>query len=145
MIAVNRILRSMAFGMAVLLLVTSCAQEASPPAGTGNISAAELSERLENNSAPLILDVRSASEFADGHIPGAINIAHDQFTEKPDTAFAALSAGKSDEIVVHCVSGRRASAAVTALTAAGYGNVRHLEGDFQGWQAGAYPVTVPSP
>ena len=130
------------YWLAVLLL-TACSQEAEPPAviaPIGEISAAELNQRIQNNTAPLIIDVRSAEEFASGHLPGALNIAHTEFVDYPDATIALLPTAREAEIVVHCVSGRRAEITMDIIAAAGYTNINHLSGDYSGWTAGGYPV-----
>jgi phage shock protein E len=103
---------------------------------TDTITTAELAMRVESGSAPLILDVRTADEYAEAHIPGAININH---MELPDR-LAELAEHKQDEIVVHCASGRRAALAETALRDAGFADVRDLEGHMQQWIESGYPV-----
>src|SRR6185295_943495 len=42
--------------------------------GRVEVDAQTLLRQIESNAAPVILDVRSAKEFADGHVPGALNI-----------------------------------------------------------------------
>lgn len=118
----------------VALLALGC----SPPRGdsVAAIGAAELAERIQSGSAPLILDVRSEDEYASGHIPGAINIPHDALGERLDE----IRVAKSDEIVVHCHSGRRAELAEAVLLDAGYSNLLDLEGHMEGWSSGGYPV-----
>lgn len=103
---------------------------------TDTITAAELAIRVESGSAPLILDVRTAEEYAEAHIPGAINIDH---RELPDR-LAELAAYKQNEIVVHCASGRRAALAEAALRDGGFADVRDLEGHMQHWIESGYPV-----
>ena len=41
-----------------------------------------LIERIDAGDAPVILDVRTAAEYAEGHVPGAINISHDELAER---------------------------------------------------------------
>ena len=62
----------------------------------------------------LLIDVRSAEEFADGHIEGARNIPVNEI----ETAFATLP--KDKPIVVYCAVGRRAAKAAAALSSAGF-------------------------
>jgi phage shock protein E len=100
-----------------------------PPAATGAIASTELSERINSNSAPMILDVRTVNEYSEAHLPGAVLIPHDEVAAR----IAELPADKSTEIVVHCHSGRRAGIAEAELKNAGYSNVRHLEGDYAAW------------
>jgi len=100
------------------------------------ITADKLSQQIQSSQAPLILDVRSEQEFADGHIPGAMNIPHDQLGDR----LSEIDAAKSDEIVVHCRSGHRAEIAEKILINAGYSDVRDLDGHMNGWQSGGYPI-----
>jgi phage shock protein E len=94
------------------------------------ISHQELADRIEAGNPPLVLDVRSEEEFAGGHIPGAINIPHDQLEER----LAELTIEPTDEVVVHCQRGGRAETCQTILLDAGYTNVLDLEGDFGEWR-----------
>ncbi len=104
------------------------------------------SEIVERIAAPsretVVLDVRTAAEFAAGHVPGAINIPHDQVVAR----IAELAASKDAEIVVYCRSGRRSALALQALHAAGFPRLRHLDGDFLAWQSAGLPLeTAPAP
>ncbi|TDJ44577.1 MAG: rhodanese-like domain-containing protein [Gammaproteobacteria bacterium] len=134
------------FYSVIMLLVAACAQEAAPPEDTAvanviiEIPAAELYQRIETDTAPLIIDVRSSDEFAAGHLPGALNVAHSEFIDTPTESVALLPTAKDAEIVVHCVSGKRAKIAMDVISSAGYTNVSHLIGDFNGWQAAGYPI-----
>ncbi|MFM8516660.1 MAG: lipocalin family protein [Nevskiaceae bacterium] len=95
------------------------------------VTAVDLKARLSSSAnKPLVLDVRRADEFAAGHVDGALNVAHTDVVANPATA---LTAGKDAEIVLYCGSGRRASMAIEALRAAGYTNLKHLEGDYPAW------------
>ena len=64
----------------------------------------------------LVIDVRTAAEFATGHIEGAINIPY----EKTDELVAAIGSDTSKEVVLYCRSGRRSGIAVQALRQRGY-------------------------
>ena len=67
----------------------------------------------------IILDVRHADEFAEGHIPGAINIANEDIISDPP---AELS-DRDQVIYVYCRSGRRSAEAASKLAAMGYTNI----------------------
>jgi phage shock protein E len=108
-------------------------------AGPMSITAEELAEQIQLSQAPLILDVRSEEEYTDGHIPGALNIPHDQLGDR----LSEIDVAKTDEIVVHCRSGHRAGIAEEVLIEAGYSNVRDLDGHMSGWQSGGYPIERP--
>ncbi len=89
------------------------------PGGFKAIKAADVYANLndgDKTNDPLILDVRSAADYALGHVPGAINVAaKDLFTA--DT-LAKLPKGK--QIVSYCYSGQTASQATAALRLLGY-------------------------
>jgi apolipoprotein D and lipocalin family protein len=111
----------------------------SPSGAVPQMSAEALSARLAPgaaSTAPLVLDVRRAEEFAAGRVPGSRNLPHEQLVADP----ALLDAPKDAEIVVYCQSGRRANMALEALQKAGYTRLVHLEGDFPGWQSQGRPV-----
>ncbi|GEK09545.1 rhodanese-like domain-containing protein [Pseudoalteromonas peptidolytica] len=82
-----------------------------------------------------IIDVRSAAEFSDGHIKGAINIPFDEIDQHQE----ALSKLRGDTLVVYCRSGRRAGIFIKELLPKGY-KLKHLEGDMQKWQASSMPI-----
>lgn len=76
-----------------------------------------------------IVDVRTAEEFAEGHIPGAEQI------DVNDRDFMAKCRDRLDTgrtVAVYCRSGRRSKKAAAMLSAAGY-RVIELSGGFLGW------------
>ena len=102
-----------------------------------DISQAELMQRINAGNAGPILDVRTAEEFAGGHIPGAINIPHDQLGSR----LGEIGSYKDKEIVLYCRTGRRVGMAVNVLQPAGFTKLRHLEGDMAGWSGkGDLPI-----
>lgn len=114
----------------VLLLALSVACGRSVP----DIAAAELLQRISADDAPLILDVRSDAEFASGHVPGAINIPHNEVAAR-----LAELGDREGEVVVYCESGRRAARALSLLGEAGFTRLRHLSGDMAGWRGAGLP------
>lgn len=67
----------------------------------------------------LWIDVRSAQEYAEGHMAQAVNIPHDRIGAE----IADLTKDKTAEIVLYCRSGRRAELARQALAELGYVNL----------------------
>jgi len=110
----------------------ACSQE---PAAE-SISASDLDALITSGNAPYILDVRTQKEFADGHIPGAVNIPHTELENR----IAELSDQKNNTIVVHCRSGKRAATAEEILRRNGFSKVTDLEGHMLGWESGGHPV-----
>ena len=94
------------------------------------ISAAALLARIDSGAAPVILDVRSGSEFARGHVPGAKHIPFYLISRRMDEATAA----KDADIVVYCGHGPRAFVAGRALRRKGYSQVSYLTGHFSQWR-----------
>ena len=106
-------------------------------AAPADISREEV-QRLQQGKAPLlVVDVRSPEEYAAGHLPGAMNIPYDQMAVRIDELSAFRDHG---QVVLYCRSGRRVEIAAATLEEAGFGNLRHLEGDFPGWQQAGLPV-----
>ena len=68
-----------------------------------------------------VVDVRTAQEFASGHVPGALNIPYDELPRR-----AAEIGPPSTKVVLYCRSGRRSSVAFDALQKAGYANLYDL-------------------
>lgn len=92
------------------------------------VSAETLAEQL-NNDAPIILDVRSSSEYKRGHIPGAQHFPFWLSYVRADD----LNIPKADPIVVYCAHGPRASVAKHALNLHGFTNIIILDGHMSGW------------
>lgn len=98
-----------------------------------------LVERLAwGDRALVVLDVRTAAEYAEGHVPGAQNIPHTELAAR----IAELPAAQSSDIVVYCRSGARAKQALTVLDAAGFKRLFHLQGDYTRWSAEKRPVVT---
>lgn len=95
---------------------------------------------METGVAPRILDVRTAREYAAGHIPGAVHIPYHVLWRR----HAELAAGKDEPIVVTCSHGPRAGMAKLQLWALGYETVAYLEGQMSGWKRRGLPTTLPS-
>ena len=110
--------------LATLGLSTACGQE-----NFENVNVQGFSELIADTNV-VILDVRTASEFAEGHIEGAINIdqAESDFIEK---AKSTLPIDK--KIAIYCRSGRRSANAAGQLAVEGYQCV-NLKGGILAWK-----------
>ncbi len=113
-----------AFIWAVLmLLLTACAPAAQEPVYE-NITAAEAKELMDTQQNYIILDVRTAAEYAEGHIPGAVLLSHEEIAQKAHTVLT----DKDQMILVYCRSGRRSKLAAEALAELGYTDIREFGG-----------------
>ena len=98
--------------------------------GDGNraeYTSISMEEAKEMFAAPgdyIILDVRRADEFAEGHIPGAINVANEDIGDEMPSELPNL-----DQVIyVYCRSGRRSKEASSKLAALGYTNIYEFGG-----------------
>ncbi len=116
--------------LATLGLTTACAKQ-----NFENADVQEFAELIADTNV-VVLDVRSAAEFAEGHIQRAILIDQGQsdFVEK---AKATLPTDK--KIAVYCRSGRRSANAAGRLADVGYKCV-NLKGGIIAWQGANMPV-----
>ncbi len=106
-----------------LMLLPSCTSSENS-IGYKQITMSEAKKLMQTEKNYIILDVRRADEFAEGHIPGAINVANEdigtqEITKLPD---------KSQLILVYCRSGRRSKEASEKLVKLGYTNIVEFGG-----------------
>lgn len=88
------------------------------------ISQDEAMKMMKDESGYLIVDVRTPEEFAEGHIPGAINVPNEEIgIEMPD----ALP-DKDQLLLVYCRRGNRSKEASQKLADMGYTNVYEFGG-----------------
>ena len=114
----------------VLGLTTACGQQ-----NFENYDVKEFAELIADSNV-VILDVRKADEFAEGHIKGAVLI--DQFqSDFVEQAKANLPIDKT--IAVYCRSGRRSANAADKLADIGYKCV-NLKGGILAWKEANLPV-----
>ena len=114
------------FLMALLLLAGCGAQ--SEESTYRQINAEEAATMMEEESSYIILDVRTAQEYSEKHIPDAINIPNEtigteDIPELPD---------KEQLILIYCRSGNRSKQASEKLVKLGYTNVVEF-GGINGW------------
>jgi len=107
-----------------LLLLAGCAAPVDSEASYQQISMDEAIAIMESESDYIILDVRTTEEFADKHIPNAINIPNEtigteDIPELPD---------KDQLILVYCRSGNRSKQALDKLVGLGYTNIVEFGG-----------------
>lgn len=110
------------FLMALLLLAGCGAQ--SEESTYRQVNAEEAATMMEEESGYIILDVRTAQEYSEKHIPGTINIPNEtigteDIPELPD---------KEQLILVYCRSGNRSKQASEKLVKLGYTNIVEFGG-----------------
>ncbi|TDN40252.1 rhodanese-like domain-containing protein [Hymenobacter sp. UV11] len=96
-----------------------------------DITASDLHQRQQAGETPTIIDVREPWEFEESRISGSQNIPLGALPQALDD----LEELRDQEVIVHCKSGARSSAAKAFLTQQGFTNVRNLEGGIMAYQA----------
>jgi rhodanese-related sulfurtransferase len=119
--------------------IAACSSDPAPQATTGATAAAAPANGAMVDAdtfaaamvAPgtTVVDVRTPAEFAQGHLPGAVNVD----VSAPDFATRIAALDPAGSYAVYCHSGNRSAAAVAAMTGAGFTHVYHLAGGIGAW------------
>jgi rhodanese-related sulfurtransferase len=88
------------------------------------------------NAGALLVDVRSANQFKDGHINGARSVPGDQIAG----GAAALEKLKDKTLIMCCESGTASGAAARKLAQLGFKQVYNLRGGLAAWRQDNLPV-----
>lgn len=131
---------------AVLLLIASCAAMPARPSvktaktqKTGPVEAEkayDLYTGNKDNPSFVIIDVRTEKEYAEGHIPGSLNI--DFKSPGFSNTMATFDRGKT--YLLYCATSRRSEQAVSMLRDLGFLEAYHIFGGLDEWIRKGYPV-----
>ena len=116
---------------------------------------AEARGRIEENAPDqlaaqedcVLIDVRELAEYAQGHLPGAINLPRGvlEFQIHAHPAMACTTsealAVADRELVLYCRTGGRSALAADSLQALGFTRVRSLAGGLTAWRNAGHPLT----
>jgi rhodanese-related sulfurtransferase len=102
-------------------------------AAVRDIDVATLKADSEAGSVPVLVDVRTVDEFAEGHVPGAVNIPMDQLSKR------AGELDKSQDVYLICRSGGRSARAAGQLAELGFSPV-NVEGGTLAWIEAGHAV-----
>jgi rhodanese-related sulfurtransferase len=97
---------------------------------------ADVKRRMDAGEKFVLVDVREESEWAKGHLPGAIYlgkgiIERDVEARVPDTLA---------KMICYCGGGFRSALVADNLQKMGYTNVESMDGGWKGWLAAGYPA-----
>ena len=107
-----------------MLLLTGCASHVNKINGYRQVSMDQAVAIMEREKNYIILDVRTPEEFAEKHIPNAVNIPNEVIGTSEISALPT----KDQLILVYCRSGRRSKEAAEKLVGLGYTNIVEFGG-----------------
>lgn len=95
---------------------------------------ADVKRRLDAGEKFVLIDVREESEWASGHLPGAVHLAkgiieRDIEERVPDT---------NTKLILYCGGGFRSALTADNLQKMGYNNVESMDGGWKGWLAAGF-------
>jgi rhodanese-related sulfurtransferase len=103
--------------------------------GRSGISAAEATQLINRRNA-VVIDLRSAAEFSNGHLPSARQVEFAELQAK----VGSLAKNKSNPVVLVCQTGQQSHKAVRVVQDAGYAEVHVLDGGLNAWEKAGMPV-----
>lgn len=115
--------------VSALLAVAAAASAALPAVDVKQVSARQ-------SSGALLIDVREADEYAQGHVPGSTLIPLGQLAQR----LQEIARYKDKPVVLICHSGRRSEQALKLLEGAGFSAAANVEGGMIAWQKAGLPV-----
>lgn len=103
---------------------------------SGKSVSPQMAVQLMNKSGAVVLDVRSPSDYKEGHITDAINIPLADLAKR----LAELDAYRNTPIIVTCAIGQHSGMAGRQLTHEGFTQVVRLDGGISAWRGASLPV-----
>ncbi|HEU4571385.1 MAG TPA: molybdopterin-synthase adenylyltransferase MoeB [Candidatus Limnocylindrales bacterium] len=96
-------------------------------------------DALRERGDVAVVDVREASEWDQGHVPGATHISKSYIEQQIEAAVP----DRDREVVLYCAGGVRSLFAAETLQELGYTNVASMSGGFQAWKSQGLPWSMP--
>ena len=101
----------------------------------GAITPTQAAALIQNKKDIQLIDVRTAGEYAAGHLANAKLIPVQEFAQR------LAEIDKNKPVLLYCRSGHRSGNALKILQDNGYKDAKHVEGGINAWQAAGLPVT----
>jgi len=96
----------------------------------------EVKQRLDAQETFTLIDVREESEWARGHLPGAVHMGRGVIERDIENAIP----GKATPLVLYCGGGYRSALVADNLQKMGYTNVISMDGGWRGWNEAGFPT-----
>jgi rhodanese-related sulfurtransferase len=97
---------------------------------------ADVKRRMDAGEKFLLVDVREDSEWAQGHLPGAIHMGRGVIERDIEKSVPETSA----KLVLYCGGGFRSALSADNLQKMGYTNVESMDGGWRGWLEAKFPT-----
>jgi rhodanese-related sulfurtransferase len=105
----------------------------------------EFRAALDRKEVGKLIDVRDPDEFADGHVPGAINISRGLIEFRIWKALGYPNAvDMNQRLTLYCLTGGRCALATKSLQDLGFTNAVSVDMKFEDWEKAGHPVTKPA-
>ena len=123
--------RAAVLAVVVAVSLAACSSEApaGPPEFDGSHVSADAFAAAVEAEGVTVIDVRSPEEFAEGHLPGAVNVD----VQAPSFPAEIAELDPSARYAVYCRSGNRSRVAIDLMTQAGVTQTVGLEGGVGAW------------
>ena len=95
-------------------------------------------KRIDAREKFVLIDTREDSEWARGHLPGAIHMCRGHIERDIEKTVP----NKDETIVLYCGGGFRSALAADTLQKMGYTNVLSMDGGHRGWRDKGLPLTT---
>jgi rhodanese-related sulfurtransferase len=99
----------------------------------------ELEKRLDGGERLLVFDIRSAGNYAKGHLAGAVNASRQELPDRLASARVGDADAAPASVVIVCQSDLRATAAARMLEKLGHENVAVMKGGMHSWKRARLP------
>lgn len=96
----------------------------------------DVKRRMEAGEQFVLVDVREESEWANGHLPGAIHLGKGIIERDIEARVPATGT----TLILYCGGGFRSALVADNLQKMGYTNVESMDGGWKGWLAAGYPT-----
>jgi rhodanese-related sulfurtransferase len=96
----------------------------------------DVKKRLDKGEKFVLVDVREESEYAAGHVPGAVHMSKGVIERDVERAVP----DPATPLVLYCGGGFRSALSADNLLKMGYTNVISMDGGWRGWTEKGYPT-----
>ncbi len=121
------------FSLFLLITITSLFVEAQT---IKKLDPQNFEKQLKESKDPILVDVRTPGEYAQGHLANAVLI--DIYSDDFKSRVGKLD--KSKPVFVYCKAGSRSGSAVGVFTEMGFKEIYDLSGGITAWQRASKPI-----